>query len=367
MWFLLFLQPVTEAALVLVVHGGGVLLVVVGVVVFATFQGVSLAMVYQVTGQRLRAEYVPRPWAEAPPDTDPIGGVAKDDDVDKANGDRSAPSNFLVSAFTPRGDWQPAGPSSVASRLHHSAFKPLYGPFHSGGRLFILADLVIALVFGAAGSAFPQTREQCMGQISVIAGAGFAYLVTVIVMRPFAVPIDNALLIALSFLEFAGAIALFVHVSHDPDSKASRIGKDWTDVLAALAIWLTFLIVIKDCFVVISLTIMKHCDGKDRRCERSERDPFGPASANPIARSFGGSTLPPCADDGSSRRSQARFDAASALDDDAWRLAPDCRHWVATVPDPAAAAQGGGAMCEVWQDPDTGRMYDLEADAWSVA
>jgi hypothetical protein len=78
-WFMLFLQPITQCALMLVSQSpdkpGHY---VIGAIAFIIAQVVSLGLTLQLTGKRLRAVYIARPWAVSPEGSASGGGTGGD-------------------------------------------------------------------------------------------------------------------------------------------------------------------------------------------------------------------------------------------------------------------------------------------------
>jgi hypothetical protein len=389
-WFLLFLQPITQCSLVLASQSPGLpIYYLLGTFAFTIAQGGSLFLLLAITGERLKAVYVPRPWAVAAGKTHESDGdgtlpATVDPDERPDEDAYTAPSNFLVSAFTPRGDWFPGDSSDTSARLHHSTFKPLYGPFHRRGRLFILADLLLALIFSAAASVFPTTRNECITQMSTIVGSMGLYLLAVVAVRPFSVPIDNLLLTVLATLELGAAVALLVAVATTSPETAVA-GREWSERIETGATFVTFGILTKDCCVAVGRLWLKKQDAarlEEARQLRAAQDADsaldvdagdlpdvdaddGGCGENPIKDTFddgddaAGGPLASLED-----AATERAHLALAAAEDCWDVAADGHHWVVFVPVSQHATASGDGFAELWSDPDTGYLWDAETGWW---
>jgi hypothetical protein len=264
-WIMLFLQPIVLSSLVLASQSPdhpSMYLLGTFSTLFASSGCVYLG--FQITGQRMRAVYVPRPWAVDDQGEAALPETVSPEEVDAGSDD--PPSNLFVSLFTPRGDWYPRDTSNADDCLRHRLFKPLYAPFRGGGRLFTLADLALALVFGMAAAMVPDTVNGCIAQMGCIFGSMFVYLLAMVTTRPFDVPIDNIGMILLSFLECLSALFLLVSVIEQEDGAwASQV----SEYVSLVSTWITFIIVAKDCVLAIGRVVMR-CSGN----KREERDAF---------------------------------------------------------------------------------------------
>jgi hypothetical protein len=415
-WFMLFLQPITQCALVLASQSpGSPLHSLLGTFAFTVAQGGSLFLLLAITGDRLKAVYVPRPWAVEAGLThvsDGDGSLPSTVDPDQRDEDtaHAAPSNFVVSAFTPRGDWFPQDSSDTHAALHHAAFKPLYGPFHRRGRLFIVADLLLALVYGGVASAFPTTRGECIAQMGTITGCLFGYLLAIVWTRPFAVPVDNFLLGILGALEVGAAGALLVAVAATDPSTAIK-SREWSERIETAATYVTFAVLIKDCLVAIGAFFLKRCEAERddttaTQTEAAQQPPSLSATTMTTSRGAGqsrpscpavtdaGNPIPDAFDDADYKdhHHHTVSSAADAFDDEAdeeaavirrvsdalaapqhhWQRAPDDHHWIITLPLPAHEDDGATAhdagnppsYAEMWYEPDSGCLWDATTGRW---
>ena len=298
-WFLLLVHPITQAGLILTGRSPDRPdLYLAGAAAFVVMAGISVFVAVQITGERLKAVFVPRRWT-CGDDADTLKQVVGPVGFDRAAWEEATqkpPSNIFTRLFTPVGDWYSVDPGSRHATVHHGMFKPLYGPFRRHGRLFVLGEIVVALIFGIAGAMVPVDQAGCITQMAMLFSSMCLYMLFGLVARPFAEPIDNIILALLSLLETADCFCLLLVVTN-PEETWAVDGSSWC---AWLATWVTFLALAKDCALAIGRNILKarerasHAEAtaKPRPSDGDDEEPV--FSPNPIVSTapFGLSEVP---------------------------------------------------------------------------
>jgi hypothetical protein len=362
-WFMLFLQPITQCALMLVSQSpdkpGHY---VIGAIAFIIAQVVSLGLTLQLTGKRLRAVYIARPWAVGPEEAHLAEVPAAIDEADLEETAHIPPANCVARFFVPRGDWYAGDSQDIKAKLHHSTYKPLYAPFHFGGRLFLFADVGMAILFGAVAAMWPNTSLECVIQLSVIFGATMIYLLVVLVVRPFAVPMDNLVITTLATMEAFSAWCVLMVVIEQRNGNTGQWAKNAADLATIVTTWVTFGAMLKDCIIAIlhfytkrKATLAKARDGHPDQLESVDE---ANDAANPIKDVFA------CPDAAAEQRileALANWDRA-----DDW-LQDEGNDLFEFTPAGCATGVLYDATCGMFFDSESGFWYDARTDKWTQA